>query len=348
MSEIALYRKYRPEKFKDVIGQDHVVEVLETVTKGKNPAHAYLFSGTRGTGKTTLARLLAKELGCTWKDLYEIDAASNRGIDEIRELREAVYALPFESPYKVYIIDEVHMLTTPAFNALLKTLEEPPSHAIFVLATTEKHKLPDTIISRCQDFAFKRPTEDDLVKAISKITKAEGYEIDKESLSLIAMLGEGSFRDSIGTLQKVISVSKDNKLTIDEVEKITGAPPAKLIQEVINGFLEEKIENVLDAVEQVVEQSFDIKIFVKLLLRDVRFAMLLLHAPEMKDGIKSEISDEAFGFLEEASNHERANKFPELLRSLLEAYEDMDRAYIKQLPLELAFVKVLGKNNKTS
>ena len=146
MNEVALYRKYRPQKFADVLGQDSVVAVLERSIKDKSITHAYLFSGGRGTGKTTIARIFAEAIGCKPSDLYEIDAASNRGIDDVRLLREAVQTMPFESPYKVYIIDEVHMLTKEAFNALLKTLEEPPSHIVFILATTEKEKLPETVI----------------------------------------------------------------------------------------------------------------------------------------------------------------------------------------------------------
>jgi DNA polymerase III, gamma/tau subunits len=154
---IALYRKHRPQSFKEVRNQDHIVSVLEgAIEKGEIP-HALLFSGTRGTGKTTLARIFARELGVKDSDLYEIDAASNRGIDDIRELREAVHTVPYESPYKVYIIDEVHMLTKEAFNALLKTLEEPPSHVVFMLATTEEEKLLDTILSRCQVFHLREP-----------------------------------------------------------------------------------------------------------------------------------------------------------------------------------------------
>ena len=157
MSESVLYRKYRPQSFKEVLGQEHVVEALEGAIRLGRVAHAYLFSGSRGTGKTSVARILAKALGTSETDLYEIDAASNRGIDDIRLLRDGVSAVPFESKRKVYIIDEVHMLTKEAFNALLKTLEEPPPHVIFILATTELEKVPETIISRCQTFSFKRP-----------------------------------------------------------------------------------------------------------------------------------------------------------------------------------------------
>ena len=159
MSTMVMYRRYRPTTFKDVVGQDHVVEALERSIKNKTIGHAYLFAGGRGTGKTSVARIFASEIGCTEKDLYEMDAASNRGIDDVRAIRDAVSTMPFESPYKVYIIDEAHMLTKEAFNALLKTLEEPPPHAVFILATTEAEKIPETVVSRCQTFNFKKPTQ---------------------------------------------------------------------------------------------------------------------------------------------------------------------------------------------
>src|SRR3989344_4156987 len=154
--QVALYRKYRPTKFEDVIGQTHIISVLENEIKADRVSHAYLFSGSRGTGKTSVARIFASTLGVNPEDIYEIDAASNRGIDDIRAIRESVHTLPYSSKYKIYIVDEVHMLTKEAFNALLKTLEEPPAHVIFILATTEPHKLLDTVISRCEHFTFKR------------------------------------------------------------------------------------------------------------------------------------------------------------------------------------------------
>src|SRR3989344_6419822 len=184
-THVALYRKYRPQKFEDVVEQHHIVDVLKNTIKLGNISHAYLFEGSRGTGKTTMARIFAGAIGCTPNDLYEIDAASNRGIDDIRELRESVATLPFESPYKVYIIDEVHMLTKEAFNALLKTLEEPPKHAVFVLATTEIDKVLDTIISRTQHFEFRKIAEEELELALKKITEKEKIKIDSESLGIL-------------------------------------------------------------------------------------------------------------------------------------------------------------------
>ena len=181
MQHLALYRKYRPAKFSEIVGQEAVVTALKGALKDGKISHAYLFAGSRGTGKTSIARIFARELGTTDKDTYEIDAASNRGIDDIRALRDAVQTLPFDSKYKIYILDEVHMLSKDAFNALLKTLEEPPAHVIFILATTEMQKLPETVISRCQVFEFKRPSVEILRKVISTAAKSEKITLDESS-----------------------------------------------------------------------------------------------------------------------------------------------------------------------
>src|SRR3989338_10716183 len=173
-----LYRQYRPQTFKEVKGQGQVTDVLAKAIKNKKISHAYLFSGSRGTGKTSVARILAHELGVSDKDLYEIDAASNRGIDDMRALREGVYSVPFDSPYKLYIIDEAHMLTKDAWNAFLKTLEEPPAHAIFVLATTERDKVPETIQSRCEIYSFKQPTREMLAEVVAEVAKKEGFALE--------------------------------------------------------------------------------------------------------------------------------------------------------------------------
>src|SRR3989344_2336569 len=212
----ALYRKYRPAHFKDVVGQSHVVTVLEEAIKQEKLSHAYLFAGSRGTGKTSVARIFAREIGTSANDLYEMDAASNRGIDDIREIRDGVSTVPFESKYKVYIIDEVHMLTKEAFNALLKTLEEPPPHAIFILATTEIDKLPETVISRCQTFTFKKPNQAMLREFASVVAIKEGFKLEPAAADLVGILGDGSFRDTQGILQKVIGISKDKKISREE------------------------------------------------------------------------------------------------------------------------------------
>ena len=218
---IALYRKYRPQSFSDVVGQKHLVDVLEASIKQKKVSHAYLFCGGRGTGKTTVARIFARDIGCNPEDIIEIDAASNRGIDEIRELREAVRTAPFSSPYKVYIVDEAHMLTKEAANALLKTLEEPPSHVIFILATTDPEKLPQTIVSRCQKIAFQSPDILTLAKRLQHVAHEEGKDIDEKTSELIATHGKGSYRDALGALEQILTTS-DKNITYDSVHTFLG------------------------------------------------------------------------------------------------------------------------------
>lgn len=230
-SSVALYRKYRPENFGEVIGQDHIVKAISGALSSGKVAHAYLLSGPRGTGKTTIARIIARELGTSVNDTYEMDAASNRKIEDARDINENVRTLPFDSKYKVYILDEVHMLTKEAWNALLKTIEEPPAHVVFILATTEIEKVPDTIVSRCQTFVFKKPTDAILSEVVKNVASKEGYKLEEGGAELIALLSDGAFRDALGTLQKVISFSKDKKITKSEIESVTGAPSDKLVDE---------------------------------------------------------------------------------------------------------------------
>lgn len=340
MSEIALYRKYRPAKFKDVVDQDHIVAVLEGSIKLGNISHAYLFCGTRGTGKTSVARILAREVGCTERDLYEIDAASNRGIDDVRELREAVRTLPFESPYKVYIIDEVHMLTKEAFNALLKTLEEPPAHVIFILATTELHKLPETIISRCQTFAFKKPKIETLKKWVMQIAKKENFEISADTAKLVALLGDGAFRDTAGILQKVISFSKDKKVSREEVELITGAPKQELVFKFIQAIMDRETGEALALIKEASGGDRDIKFFLKIVMEKLRLVMLLKFAPTMQKDILEEVGEEEGEILQKIKTHKNAGYLSAILKEFLEAYDDIGRTYLPELPLELAVVKI--------
>lgn len=339
MSEQVLYRKYRPGKWSEVVGQDHIVEPLKNSVASGAIAHAYLFCGPRGTGKTSIARILAKELGTTDKDLYEIDAASNRGIDEIRMLRDAVSTLPFDSEYKVYIIDEVHMLTKEAFNALLKTLEEPPKHVIFILATTDDHKVPDTVVSRCQKYQFKAPSVAELAKTVIKVGKKEAIEIDKDAANLIAMLGDGSFRDTLGVLQKVLSVG-DKAITAETVQKVTDAPPLKLAQDLVSAIVISDLPKALAIVGEAAAQDLDISFLHKMVLQILRRALLLAVAPEMEKTLLAEVGSDEAKFLQSLDKTKVTKVAPTALRELLPISYSIKGNFLPQLPFELAIIKV--------
>jgi DNA polymerase III subunit gamma/tau len=339
-----LYRKYRPREWKDVVGQDHVVSVLENSIKLKRIAHAYLFSGSRGTGKTSIARIFARSLGVSDNDIYEIDAASNRGIDDIREIRDGVSVLPFESPYKVYIIDEVHMLTKEAFNALLKTLEEPPAHALFILATTETDKIPETVVSRCQVFTFNKPTREILKTLVTNVAKKEGYTIETGGGDLIALLGDGSFRDTLGILQKILSTSEDKKISIKEIEMITGAPKGTLVNDFIIALSDIKNEKdkALSIISDVVKSNISMKTFISLVLEKVRIILLLKNAPSMESThLKDALGEDDWKMVEKISKGESQIN-SKLLLELLKAYDATGKAYIDSLPLELAVINILN------
>jgi len=234
----ALYRKYRPKTLAEIVGQEHISKTLDQAIKTNNLSHAYLFSGPKGVGKTSIARILAHDINKLpytnqgeHIDIIEIDAASNNGIDDIRDLREKVYISPTSAPYKIYIIDEVHMLSKQAFNGLLKTLEEPPAHVIFILATTEAHKLPDTIISRTQRYQFKPVDQEKVIAHLKHIAKLESIKINDDALSLIAKHGQGSFRDSIGLLDQAANYIQP--ITAETIGILIGLPPSNLIDQLI-------------------------------------------------------------------------------------------------------------------
>ncbi len=344
MSEAVLYRKYRPASFDDVIGQEQVVNVLKGSIEAGRISHAYLFTGSRGTGKTSIARILARAVGTTDSDLYEIDGASNRGIDEIREIRDAVRILPFESKYKVYIIDEVHMLTKDAFNALLKTLEEPPAHVIFILATTEFHKLPETVVSRCQTFNFQKPSEAILHEVVLATAKKEGFILDPEAVSLVALLGDGSFRDTLGMLQKVISAAKGKKLSYDEVLAITGSPRRELVHDLVNAIFDKNLDAGLIALREASKANLDMPTLTKMLLHTLRQIMLLRYAPELATQLTKEISVDEMQFIETVLKKPYKESLSSVLIVFLDAYQQLGRSAIAELPLELAFVQLLGQN----
>ena len=336
MSDV-LYRKYRPSKFSDVISQDHVVKVLEAEALSGDISHAYLFAGTRGTGKTSVARIFAHSIGTSKNDIYEIDAASNTSVDDIRSLNESVFTLPFESKYKVYILDEVHMLSKSASNALLKTLEEPPAHVVFILATTETHKIPETILSRCEVYTFKKPSQEVLKKHVISVGKKEGSTIEESSAELIALLGDGSFRDTLGILQKILSYSTDKKVTEEEVRLVTGAPAIELVHDVVKSISTKDLSLGLESVKKAVSQNIDMSVFLKLILHTTRAVMLVRFKADAV--VKNDLSEKEFEFVSGLAKGE-GDFSSSVLVELLKAFENTNGSYIPQLPLELALINI--------
>ncbi len=341
-SNIALYRKYRPERFEDVIGQDHIVKAISGSLEAGKVAHAYLLCGPRGIGKTTIARIIASEMGSSVNDIYEMDAASNRGIDDVRNIRENVRTMPFDSKYKIYILDEVHMFTKDAWNALLKTIEEPPEHVIFILATTELEKIPETIVSRCQSFIFRKPTDAILASNVSNIAKKEGYTLEKGGAELIALLAEGAFRDSLGILQKVLSFAKSKDIKVSDIEEITGAPNTTLVNNFLDALAQEDIEKGFAIIQQVSKQNIDMLVYLKMVLAKLRFALMLRYAPATKKIIEEIISADDLTYITELISSKPKNITSGTLTVLLEAYQSQRNAVINEIPLELSLVKILN------
>lgn len=276
MSYKALYRSYRPQTFGEVAGQEHIVTTLKNAIKENRISHAYLFAGPRGTGKTTVAKLLAKALNCTGEnppcdqcpnckaitvgehpDVIEIDAASNNGVDEVRDLIDKVKYAPINGKYKVYIIDEVHMMSTGAFNALLKTLEEPPAHIVFVLATTEPHKILPTIISRCQRFDFKKVENHDIISRLEYVLKSENKKYELSALESVAKLAEGGMRDALSILEQCLAYN--NELTVESVNMVYGLLSMDNKISFIKQLLSKDIKGVLTSLDNMLSGSIDIK-----------------------------------------------------------------------------------------
>ena len=304
----ALYRKYRPSDFDDVIGQKNIVKTLKNSLNLNKFSHAYLFSGPRGTGKTTLAKILAKNINCLEQvngeccgkcsnclailnnecsDIIEIDAASNNGVEEIREIRNNINLVPNQLKYKVYIIDEVHMLSIGAFNALLKTLEEPPSHVMFILATTDLHKVPITIVSRCQCFEFKRISDDDIVERLKYIVNEENIEIDDEVLYKIAKTSDGGMRDSLSLLDKIRSYTTD-KITLEDFYEINGSLKEEVVNNFINSIVDKNILNILKISDDISSSGKDYIMFSQDILDVIRKKIVNYYVNDDKDVVDVE------------------------------------------------------------
>lgn len=309
MAHLALYRKYRPKGFDHLIGQDHIKKTLLNALNQDSITHAYVFSGPRGTGKTSSAKLFAKAVNCTSgvngepcgacdicsennPDIIEIDAASNNGVDEIRELRDKIGYTPVYGKYKVYIIDEVHMLTIGAFNALLKTLEEPPKHAIFILATTEPHKIPLTILSRCQRFDFKRITDKAIMDRMKYIVKEENVKVDEQALEILARVAQGGMRDALSMLDQAISHS-DGKVTAADVIDLTGSVDIGMIGEMVNAVEQKNISVVLDLLDKTIEMGKEPKFLLEDLLAYYRDILVYRRVGE-KANLTKALTDQSF------------------------------------------------------
>lgn len=366
---LALYRKYRPKTLEDLLGQESTVQILQNSARQNHFAHAYLFYGSRGTGKTSTARLIAKLLNCekrhadpkfqaegepcnkcgscleidsnTSLDVVEIDAASNRGIDEIRNLKENLRVAPTGGHHKVYIVDEVHMLTGPAFNALLKTLEEPPAHVVFVLATTEYEKLPATITSRTQRFIFKRLPKSIILSKLENIAQIEKIKIDPDALDLLAAAGEGSFRDAESLLDQI--ASSGEKITLSAVEKLTGRIGFKKVEQLTDLIIKTDTAGVLKALSEIQEEGYNVVQLARDLIHYLRRVVSLKFNPSLKEHFQSELTKDELESLKKFSDTADADKMIILIKSLIRAYTEMRYSPFAIVPLEIALIEHLKK-----
>lgn len=356
---VVLYRKYRPKTFSEIVGQEHIVKTITNAIKGGKISHAYLFYGPRGCGKTTIARLIAKAVNCenikkdsfepcnkcnscleinkgNAIDLIEIDAASNRGIDEIRELKEGINVVPIKSKYKVYIVDEAHQLTKEASNALLKTLEEPPGYAIFILCTTEYDKIIPTISSRCQKFEFKKLTLQEIVQKLDLICRTEKAKVEKSALELIAKTSEGSIRDAESFLNKILGV-EDKDIKKEEVENILGIITTESVAKLVNLIAQKKEKEGLLYINNLFQDGMEIESFLKKIISYLGDLLLV--------GVNPEIFDKKNIFTKEEEKHlkEQCKLFTQqnlvdVLKVFLDAQNQIKWSDLPILLLELAII----------
>ncbi len=352
---MTFYRKYRPQSLDDLLGQENVKLVLQKAFQNNSISHAYLFTGPRGSGKTSTARILAKMVNCTGKtkipcnecisclsitdgsslDLIEIDAASNRGIDDIRELREGIKLAPSSSKMKVYIIDEVHMLTTEAFNALLKTLEEPPAHALFILATTEIHKIPQTILSRVQKLDFHQASLKDLVMALQKVVKEEGIKFTDEALNLLAKKADGSFRDALKLLDQLASTGSE--ITPSLINESFNSTSFEAVTELIGLIAKKDSPTALKFIDKLVQGGANIKDFTNSLIENMRLILLIKNSAE--NVAKDNLSSNQFPVILELAHQFETNHLLRALQLVTGSLQTLKFTPIPSLPLEIAIVE---------
>ena len=354
----ALYRKYRPLDFDEVVGQESVVRTLRNAIEGNQVRQAYLFAGPRGTGKTSLARILAKALNCaqgptttpdrtchsctaiasgTSLDVVEMDAASQRGIDDIREIRDRVVLQPVEGRYKVYILDEAHQLTDAAFNALLKLIEEPPPHLVFVFCTTDLGKMLPTVRSRCQTFVFSRPRLPDLIRLLALVSEGEGIEAPEAALSLVARSARGSFRDAVSTLDQ-LAAATEGKVTVQAVLQLLGAVEEEALFRLCDLVVDRDTAGALHFLEDLAEQGQDLGRLVTDLLEHLRHVLLVQHTGEVPDSLP--VTEETRERLRAQANQLSPSTVIRLCDLLAVAVDDMRQGGDPRLPLELAVIKV--------
>ncbi|SMB89059.1 DNA polymerase-3 subunit gamma/tau [Thermanaeromonas toyohensis ToBE] len=356
---LALYRQWRPQTFQEVVGQEHITYTLRNAVRTGRLVHAYLFCGPRGTGKTSTAKILAKAANCRQPqdgepcnsclncrriteglslDVLEIDAASNRGIDEIRQLKEGVQLGPVEGKYKIYIIDEVHMLTTEAFNALLKTLEEPPPHVIFILATTEPRKVLPTIISRCQRFDFQALKVDIILKRLQEVVQASNVEIELQALQLLARKAGGGLRDALSLLDQILS-STQGRITAEQVATLLGVPREDALKELIKALLREDGSKILHVVDQVLREGIEPRRLLEELLDWCRNLLLLKLDPNLKELVN--LPEETIGLIQELDNTLEAKRLFRVIEKLQSATGELRYSFQPRISLEMALLGVI-------